>query len=627
MAPGGFCASFSIAIHASSLLVAAPARSQIYQMLHPVRELRRRKVFRVAALYVIGAWVALQVADLAFPGLGIPDEAIRYVWIGALIGFPLALFFAWRYEITGQGILRTAPSETGEAEAIPLRKPDYLILASLLLVAGGVVFQLAAQIRQTNTVASPLAADREIDPNTIAVLPFQNVTGDPDQEFFAAGMHDALITTLSKIGALTVKAASSVNVYRNVVQPARQTGLELRAAHLVEGSVFRTADRVRVNVRLIAAATGENLWSESYERAIEDVLTLQNEVTRTIADQIRIELTPDEQSRLQSARTVNAEVYETYLKGMFHLNQYTPEGIEKGLAYLHQAVDLDPDDPLAYAGLAQGYTMIGHGASPPPDAFFRARVAAVKALELDPLFPEAHAAMAEIQLYYDWDWDGARRSFQRALQLSPNLAMARAHYAWHEQLMGNIDEALDHMARAQQIAPVTPIITTWLGWLYWSNGQLDEAVAEALKALELNPNFPWALFVLGGAHASAGAYDEALTTNRRLFEIAPKLGRWGLGFTYARMGRGREARQEIEALAENPGHKDLLVLGSIHALLGDTDEALAWLETAHEAHVDWFPWMATQREYKDLFTSALDSLRDDPRYQRLVAPLGIPQRD
>lgn len=189
-------------------------------------ELKRRRVFQTAALYVVVAWIALQVAALAFPGLGIPEEAIRYVWIGALVGLPLVLTFAWRYQVTGHGITRTGPEE--DDETLPLGKRDYLILAVLLLVASGVGDRLLGEIRRMPASLHAGSTARAISPNTIAVLPLENVTGDPDQEYFAAGIHDALITTLSKIGALTVKAASSANVYRNVVQPVRQTGLELR---------------------------------------------------------------------------------------------------------------------------------------------------------------------------------------------------------------------------------------------------------------------------------------------------------------------------------------------------------------------------------------------------------------
>jgi TolB-like protein len=589
-----------------------------------IQELQRRKVLRVGALYVVGAWVVLQVADLAFPGLGIPDAAIRYVWIGLLVGFPLALLFAWRYEITAQGILRTPARTDADPAGRALRRSDHVVLASFLVIALLVILRVGAEIRTLPTLVTFGSPEWEIPGNTIAVMPLENVTGDPDQEFFAAGIHDQLITALSRIGGLTVKAASSTRVYRNVIQPALRTGLELRTAHLVEGSVLRSGNRLRVNVRLISAATEENLWSESYEREIEDILTLENEVARTIAEQVGVELTADEEVRLGPKRRVNPQVYETYLRGMYQLNQYTPIGVEKGLDYLQQAVALDPEDPLAYAGLAQGLTLIGHSANPPPGVFARARKAAEKALELDPLFPEAHAAMAEIQLYHDWDWDDAETSFQRALQLNPNLEFAHGHYAWLHQLLGRTDASIEHMARAQQIAPVTPIFTAWLGWLYWGADEPDRAIAEAQRALEVNPDFPFSLYVLGGAYAAKGRFDDALATYERLAQIDPRLGDWGLGFTYAQMGRHDEAHESTGRLAVNPGQKDLLMLGLIHGALGERDEALRWLEAAHEAHVDWFPFIASRNGYDHFVSMSLDSLRVDPRFEKLIAPLGVP---
>ncbi|MDT8437276.1 MAG: tetratricopeptide repeat protein [Gemmatimonadota bacterium] len=593
-------------------------------MTRLVHELRRRKVLRVGALYVLGAWVALQGADLAFPGLGIPGEAIRYVWIGAIAGLPIVLLFGWRYDITPHGIRRTPASAEAAPVPLALRRSDYAILAALLLGSGLVLFQMTAEIRTLPSIVAPARADRAIPRNSIAVLPMENVTGDPDQEYFAAGMHDALTTALSMIGSLTVKASSSTNVYRNVVQPALQTGRELGAAHLVEGSVFRTGGRLRINVRLISTASEASIWSESYERPIEDVLTLQNELARTIAERIQVTLTPEERVRLASARAVNPEVYEVYLRGMYHLQQYTAGGIQTGLEHLYRAIELDPEDPLAYAGLAQGLSLIGHGANPPPDAFVRAREAAVRALAIDPLFPEAHAAMGQIQLYHDWDWDGAEASFRRALQLNPNHEFAHGHYGWLLALMGDMPGAIEHMARAQQIAPVTPIFTAWLGWLYWGDGQPERAVAEAQKSLEVNPSFPWGLYVLGGAYAAQERFDEAIATFERLRAIRPNLGDWGLGFTYAQTGRREQALEVTARLAESPGQKDLLMLGAIHASLGDVDEAMRWLEAAREAHVDWFPYICTDSGYDPFIERALETLRDDPRFRALIAPLKIP---
>lgn len=589
-------------------------------------ELKRRRVWRTAALYAAAAFVGIQVADLAFPGLGIPEQAIRFVWIGAIAGLGIALLFGWRYQMTPRGIVRTPPRSAESDAGLPLGRPDFLILGALGALVGAITLQLALEIRGVPDVMRLGPWGHDVPRNAVAVLPLENLSGDPEQEYFAAGIHDALITTLSRIGALTVKAASSTRVYRNIVQPARQTGLELGVAHLVEGSVFRAEERVRINVRLISTVTEENVWSESYERHVEDVLTLQAEVTRAIADAVQVRVTPDEATRLASARQVDPAVYEVYLRGMFHLNQYTPDGIQQGLRYLHEAIAMAPEDPLAYAGLALGYSLIGHSANPPPGAFATAREAAAKALELDPLYPEAHAAMAEIQLYYDWDWEGAERSFRRALQLNPNLEFAHAHYAWLDQLMGDIEPAIEHMTRAKQIAPLTPIFTAWLGWLYWSDGRLDEAVAEARQSLEVNPRFPWGLYVLGGAYAARGEHEEAVATFELLRELDPSLGHAGLGFASAQVGDTLGAHAAIDALSENPGQKDLLAIGIIYAILGDVDASIEWLERTREARVDWFPWIGGENGYDHFIALALENLRGDPRFERLVAPLGIPRQ-
>jgi TolB-like protein len=596
-------------------------------------EVRRRKVAQTVVLYLIGAWLALQVADLAFPGLGIPESAIRYVWIGAGALFPLVLLFAWRYQITQNGIART-PSARGGGEmradgtrhdgTLPLRRSDHALLATMMLVAVGIVWPLTGALNRARAVVVPGEVGGGLSPTSVAVLPLQNVTGDPDQEFLAAGLHDALVTTLSTVSALTVKAVSSTNVYRNVVQPIRQTALELSAGHLIEGSVFRAANLIRVNVRLIDASTEENVWSESYERSLEDVLTLQNEVARAVAREVQVELAPEEEERLSTARKVDPEVYETYLRGLYHLNQYTPEGVQRGLEYLNQAVEMDPGDPLAYAGLAQGYTLIGHSANPPEGVFALARNAAGRALELDPLYPQAHAAMAEIQLYGDWDWEGAERSFRRALQLNPNLEYAHAHFAWHQHLMGDLEAALSHMRRAQQIAPLTPIFTAWLGWLYWGAGELDRAKAEARKSLELNPAFPWGLYVLGGALTEQGLYDEAMATYERLHEVQPSLGLWGFGYLNALRGREDDARRALDELSRQPGQKDVLMIGLIYAALGDAEEAIAWLERAHEMRVDWFPWVGSHAGVDGMWRAAVVLLGDDPRFRDLTDRLALP---
>ncbi|MHC4330442.1 MAG: protein kinase domain-containing protein, partial [Planctomycetota bacterium] len=350
---------------------------------------------------------------------------------------------------------------------------------------------------------------------SLAVLPLENLTGDPEQEYFADGMTEALIANLGKIGALQIRSRTSIMQYKDAKKPLPEIARELNVDAVVEGSVLRVAEQVRITAQLIHAPTDTQLWGDSYERDLGDVLTLLGEVARTIASQIEITVTPDQEALLAVRRPVNPETYEAYLKGMFYLNQFTPEGREKGLVYLHQAIEKDPSDPLAYAGLAGGYNIIGHGPAPSPEALPRAKAAALKALELDETLAEAHAALAEVKLYFDWDWAGAEQAFRRALELNPNLAEAHAHYAWYLVLFGRLDEALAEMKRARELDPLAPIYSAWLGQQYGFVGQYEEAIDNARKSLELNPDFPMGLYVLGCVYAAKGMYKEAIAAHQK----------------------------------------------------------------------------------------------------------------
>lgn len=586
-------------------------------------------MLRAALFYVVAAWIVLQVADLALPGLGIHERAIRYVWIAVLIGFPVALLFAWRYDITAGGVVLTPAHDQDPAAERPLRTRDFVLLSALGVVTLAIIFGVVQQIRDAGSPGTALenllterlgplpveSAGRAIHPHSIAVLPLANMSGDPEQDYFVAGIHEALITDLSKVTALRVISRTSTNAYRNTDKPLPQIGRELAVANVIEGSVIRIKDQVRITVQLIDAVTDQHRWAESYERNIADVLTLQREIARLVAGQIAATLTPDETKRLAIVRPVNPATYEAYLRGMYHLNQFTPEGIAKGLEYLKQAVGRDPADPLAYAGLAVGYSMIGHGTGP-RESFPRAKEAVLKALALDPDLPEAHAALAEIQLYYDWDWPRAEASFKRALQLNPSLDFAHAHYAWYLQLMGRIDDAFAEMKTARQLAPLNSLWSSWLAWMYWDAGRLDEALQEAEVSLELVPEFSWGLFVAGSVRAAQGRFDEAIALHQR---IAPdqKWRLWGLAQANALAGRHDEARKLAAEIALAPEPKDLMILAAVHANLGDMDEAIRWAEAAYEARVDWFPWIGN--------ASLSGALHRDPRFAKILERLNLPR--
>ena len=587
-----------------------------------IRELRRRKVFRTAVLYIIAAWVILQVADLAFPGLGIPEDAIRFVWLGAFLGFPLALIFGWIYQIGSDGIVRTAPLGSDESADISLKGTDYVLLTALLAVGGAITLGLLNEIREADTGDEVVSSPREIHPNSIAILPLNNLTGDSGQDYFVDGMHETLTAVMAQISALRVISRTSTDVYRAVARPLPEIARELHVAHIIEGSVHRAGDKIQITLQLIDAETDEHLWAENYERDLKDILTLQSEVARTVAERIQVKLTLDEETRLAETREVNPETYRAYLRGIYHLNQFTPEGFQKGLGYLHEAVINDPGDPLAYAALARGYALIGHSPNPPPNAWATARSTAMQALQLAPNLAEAHTALAEIKLYYDWDWDGARKSFEKAIELNPSQDWAHAHYGWYFQLMGDLDRAIEEMKKAYEIGPLMPLWPTWIAWLYWGENNLDEALAYAKRAQEINPGFPWGMYVLGGVQGAMGQYEESLAQFERLRPVLPNVANWGFATTYTAMGRRDDALKAAAELAEDPGQKDLMFLGMIHANLGNTDEALKWLEAAHEAHIDWLPWLGSGAGSE--FTRMLSSLTGEPRFQALIESLELP---
>ena len=449
---------------------------------------------------------------------------------------------------------------------------------------------------------------------SIAVLPLENLMGDPDQDYFVDGMHEALITDLSKIGALRVISRTSTIRFKETDKSLPEIARELGVDAVVEGSVARFENRVRVTAQLIATKPERHLWAESYERDLRDILALQSEVARAIAREIKIAITPEEETRLAAVREVNPEAYEAYLKGMFYLHKFTPEGFEKGLEYLNQAIEIDPADPLAYAGLALGYSLIGHEAE--PDAYSLSKTAALKALELDSTLAEVHESFAEIKLYSEWDIAGAGQTFQRVLALNPNLPVAHAHYAWYLHLIGDQEDAIAEMKRAQELDPLNPLYAAWSGWIYWLAGQYEEAIDEARESLELNPDFPWGLHVLGGVYAEKGMFEEAIAAHQKAAAISPAV-KWGLGRTYAMAGQRDEARKIAAELEEQPTPMNAWGLAEIYTALGEKDEALRWLEAAYEQRFSWLPWI---RQW-----SAFEPLWDDPRFKDLVRRLNLPE--
>jgi len=584
-----------------------------------IREARRRRVFQTAAIYIVVAWVILQVADLAFPGLDVPEFAIRYVWIGAFLGLPIALIFGWRYQITSKGIVRTAPLASGKpAGDLALKTADHVLLSALALIVVAISYGVIQEIREIEQPFGISAFGREILPNSIAVLPLGNLTGDPDQEYFVDGLHDAITSGLAQISALHVTSRTSTNVYKGVAKPLTEIGRELGVANVIEGSVFRTGDVVNISIQLIDAATDENVWSQNYKREVTDLLALQGEVARAIAEQVHVKLTPDEVKRLTRARQINSEVYESYLKGMFFVKQLDPEAIPRGLDFLHEAIGIDPREPLAYAGLALGYNTIGHGLDA-HGAFPKALAAAEKALEIDEYSGEAWAALAEAQLYYDWDWTTAEASMLRALQLSPSLDHVHAHYAYLLVLLGRIDESFIHAEMARKLSPLDPLWAGFAAWLYMLDERWEEGMDTVEECLSFSPGFWFCEYTLGEIHRAMGDIEKAVEVHEKMSADLP-MTNWALGPTYGMAGRLDDARKIAELMAANPTPRDELYIALTYSAMGEIDEALRWLELAYDDKADWLPWVAL----KNAYGGAVEPMQDNPRFKAIVEKLNFP---
>jgi TolB-like protein len=454
---------------------------------------------------------------------------------------------------------------------------------------------------------------------SIAVLPLENFSGDPEQEYFSDGLTENLITELAKVGALKVIARSSTMRYKGSDKPLQEIAGELGVDALIAGSAQRDGDEVQMTAQLIDPETAAHLWSESYYRSVSEVLQVPREVALAIARRIDVTLTPEQQQRLGSGGEVNPEVYEAYLRGMYYVSQNTPEGFERGLKYLHQAVDIDPAEPLAYAGLAEGYITMGHGGGERLDIFPRAKAAAEQALKLDPDRVEAVAALAFVALYHEWDWAKAERLFQRALELNSSLAMTHYHYAWYLALFDRLDEAIAEHKLARDLDPLRPGQTAWLGGLYNFAGQHDEAIAEARKALELNPSFPPSYYVLRLAYSRKGMHEEAIAAARRFAEVSPQIGGKAiLGVAYALAGQKEEALKiASEVDQSNRAGMLLFFAPQLYLALGNKDAALQPLELGYEAHFPFLPWIRVRG-------GEFDDLRDEPRFQDLLRRMNLP---
>ncbi len=492
-------------------------------------------------------------------------------------------------------------SETVVARVRSPRLRRHALVGAALVVVAVVTWWLAG-VMETPRVQA------------LAVLPLTNLSGDTAQEYFVDGVHEALISELAQTG-VTVIARGSVMQYRNVDKPIQEIARELDVDAVLEGGVFRDRDSVEIETRLIDPGSNLPMWQGAYDGNLPNVVALYRGIARAIASEIEVALSPEAELRLERATTVDPGVYEAYLKGMYHLNRATPEDVAEGLRHLHDAVDRNPVDALAWAGLAYGYITIGHSFNPTPEARARATAAAERAVKLDPSLADGWAGLAAVKTYYEHDWEGAEQAFQRANALNPSLPMNHYHYAWYLALFDRLDQAIEEHERARDLDPFTPLHTAWLGPLYAQAGRLDDGIAAAEKAKTLQPGAPVGALALGTTYELAGQWEDAITAFESAAAAAPRLVGF-LAAAYAGAGRPDDALAIVAALeAAPPTAMSALTLARIYILLGDFDTALRWLEY-DPPHV-WLPWLMRSEP------RVPPELRQHPRFQALLRKMNL----
>ncbi len=459
--------------------------------------------------------------------------------------------------------------------------------------------------------------------DSIAVLPLDNLSGDAEQEYFVEGMHEALITELSKISTLKVISRTSAMRYKKTDKLMPQIARELGVNGLIEGSVAREGNQVRITVQLIHGPSDKHLWAESYQRELRGILALQSEVARDIAQEIRVQLTPQEQVRLASARPANPEAYEAYLKGQYYINQFAneqrEEPLRKSIEYYEQAIRLDPGFAPAYADLSTAYFLLA-GDFGVRELRPKAKAAALKALELDDNLGPAHNRLGMIKLRYEWDWVGAERELKRAIELDPNYPWAHMWYAVYLQLAENYEQALAEYKRAEELDPLVLAHKANIGGFYICARQYDQAIEQYRKTLALSPNAAFLHDQLGGAYVGKGMYKEAFDEFQKALELSGGDPRYqtSLAWAYAMAGKRAEALKILDEFKEPSKRKFLTPFGRalIYAALGEKEHAFIWLEKAYEERNTGLPFIKCD--------PAFDNLRGDPRFKDLRRRMNLP---
>jgi TolB-like protein/Tfp pilus assembly protein PilF len=515
-------------------------------------------------------------------------------------------------ELPSESPTRVLPASDTKSATLASKRNSIIagILGILIVTALGV----GGYLYYNRGVAKPI--------DSIAVMPFVNESGNPDIDYLSDGMTDGLISSLSELPNLSVKARNSVFRYKGKDVNLPTVGKELSVQALVLGRVLQRGTNIALHIEIVDAQTENVLWSSDYNRPMANLVTLQGEISREVANSLRAKLTGDDQNRVTKSYPSNTEAYELYLKGRYFAGgKITEDGLKKGIEYYNLALEKDPNYALAYVGLARSYMSLGHvwGFQPPRETFPKAKVAISRALEIDNMLSEAHAASAAYNLSFEWNWAEAERQVRRAIELNPNDAAAHADYGTYLQAKRRFDDAVVERKLARDIEPLSPTATANVGYPLYYGGKYDEAIVHYQKALELDPNYAWSYLWIGQAYLEKGDHDEGLRYIQRAIEMSEGNIRMlaTLGYAQAKIGNRKEAERIIGQLTDRAGETYIspYFVAVIYAGLNEKDLSFEWLEKAFQ---DRHPYLILM-DAEPVF----NNLRSDPRFEDLRGRVGL----
>ena len=569
-------------------------------------ELKRRNVYKVAAVYIIVSWVVLQVVDMFMSFMPLPEWTGSLIFVLLAAGFPIGLLLAWALELTPEGIKLEESAEGSRASG--QKRTDIAIYAALAAV---LIFWIA-KLDWNNE--PEIVESGEI--RSLVVLPLTNLMNDSEQAYFVEGMHEALITELSKVKALRVISRTSAMKFQGSGKSVPEIARELGVDAVVEGSVLRAGNTVRVTAQLIEAKSDRHLWADNFDRELTDILALYGEVTREIVSQIRITVTPDEAAQLADTDVVDPEGYDLYLKGDYLCDKWAPQEMMQGIELMRQAVQEDPDSAIAHAALAMCLQYAAFfDYVQPIEIFDEANNAANRAVALDSELPEGWVALAGVRYYLGFDFVTSELALQRALALNAHSVRALIHYSWQMGEAGRFEEALESGREAVRLDPLSPVAQTTVGQAYYLNQDFETATTEYQELVALDPADPSSHFFLAWSLEQRGEFELAIESHQRAIELSDNASLYlaGLGFSYGLAGQLDKAREILEGLQQN-GQADPYLVAVVQTGLGNYDAAIASLEQAYELRISHMLYIKQGAQF--------NALRSNERFTRLVQRMG-----